>query len=51
MWHVGRGYSRDQVEDKMEQLQSLAISLGGLGMFFVGIGVLWFVAVYADKKK
>jgi hypothetical protein len=25
--------------------------LGGLGLFFMGIGVLWFVAVYKDKNK
>jgi len=25
--------------------------LGGLGLFFMGIGVLWFVSVYKDKHK
>ena len=24
--------------------------LGGLGLFFIGIGVLWFVSVYKEKK-
>jgi hypothetical protein len=24
--------------------------LGGLGMFFLGVGVLWFVSVYKEKK-
>jgi hypothetical protein len=23
--------------------------LGGLGLFFMGVGVLWFVSVYEDK--
>jgi hypothetical protein len=25
--------------------------LGGLGLFFTGIGVLWFGTVYKDKKE
>lgn len=25
--------------------------LGGLGLFFTGIGVLWFVTVYRDKEE
>jgi hypothetical protein len=25
--------------------------LGGLGIFFLGIGVLWFVSVYINKEK
>lgn len=25
--------------------------LGGLGLFFMGVGVLWFVSVYRDKKE
>jgi len=24
--------------------------MGGLGLFFTGIGVLWFVTVYKEKK-
>jgi hypothetical protein len=24
--------------------------LGGLGLFFMGIGALWFVTIYKDKK-
>ena len=25
--------------------------MGGLGLFFTGVGVLWFVTVYKDKKE
>ncbi len=25
--------------------------LGGLGLFFTGVGVLWFVTVYKGKKE
>ena len=25
--------------------------LGGLGLFFMGIGMLWFVSVYRRQKK
>ena len=25
--------------------------LAGLGLFFMGIGALWFVTVYRDKNK
>ncbi len=25
--------------------------MGGLGLFFTGIGVLWFTSVYKDKEK
>jgi len=23
--------------------------MGGLGLFFVGVGVLWYVSIYKDK--
>jgi len=35
-------------------LKIITLSWGspiGLGVFFMGIGVLWFVSVYKDKKK
>jgi hypothetical protein len=25
--------------------------LGGLGLFFTGVGVLWFVTVYKEKNQ
>lgn len=25
--------------------------MGGLGLFFMGVGVLWFVSVYKQKKE
>jgi len=43
------------MEDDMEQAllatQLLFFLFGGLGIFFLGIGVLWFVLVYKDKEK
>jgi hypothetical protein len=43
------------MEDDMQQAvlatQLLFNLLGGLGLFFLGIGVLWFVSVYKDKEK
>jgi hypothetical protein len=41
--------SRDEQEKNMEQLVDLGLFLGGLGVFFVGIGVLYGVSVW-DKK-
>ena len=35
----------------MEQLLMLGQAAGGLGIFFLGIGALWFVSVYKDKEK
>ncbi len=35
----------------MENLVMLGQAAGGLGIFFGGIGVLWFVSVYAIKNK
>jgi hypothetical protein len=35
----------------MENLVALGHFLGGLGVFFLGIGALWFVSVYSEKKK
>ena len=31
--------------------QTLFYLLGGLGLFFMGIGALWFVSVYKAKQK
>jgi len=40
---------------KMEQAllatQILFYTLGGLGLIFTGVGVLWFVTVYKAKKE
>jgi hypothetical protein len=35
----------------MEALAGLGQFFLGLGIFFVGIAALWFVSVYAEKKK
>ena len=47
--------AKDQKEDDMEQallaVQLLFYILGGLGLFFTGVGVLWFVTVYKEKKE
>jgi hypothetical protein len=39
------------MEDGMEQLAVIAQFFGGLGIFFMGVGVLWFVSVYKERKE
>ena len=39
------------MEQSLLAAKSLFFLFGGLGMFFIGIGVLWFVSVYKEKKK
>jgi hypothetical protein len=43
------------MEDDMDgpsEVMALFFNLmGGLGLFFTGIGVLWFVSVYKEKKE
>jgi hypothetical protein len=43
------------MEDAMEQAalatQVLFNLMAGLGLFFLGIGVLWFVSIYKNKDK
>lgn len=50
---VRRSYSSEAVEDEpeenMEQLVDLGLFLGGLGVFFIGIGALYGVSVWAKK--
>jgi hypothetical protein len=38
------------MEQALAATQLLFYLLGGLGMFFLGVGVLWFVTVYRDKN-
>jgi hypothetical protein len=33
----------------MASMVQLGYFSGGLGVFFIGIGVLWFVSVYSNK--
>ena len=39
------------MEKALPAVQLLFYLLGGLGLFFMGIGVLWFVDVYNKKKS
>jgi len=39
------------MENALIASQLLFYILGGLGIFFVGIGVLWLVSVYKSKNK
>jgi hypothetical protein len=39
------------MEQALTATQLMFYTMGGLGMFFMGIGVLWFVSVYKDKEK
>ncbi len=39
------------MEQALLATQILFFLLGGLGIFFLGVGVLWFVSVYKAKEK
>ena len=39
------------MEQALEAVQLLFFIMGGLGLFFTGVGVLWFVSVYKEKKE
>lgn len=41
----------DQMEEDVEQLATLGQFLGGLGILLVGVGFLWFVSEYSEKRK
>ena len=45
--------NHSEIEDDMETSPVLfmALFLNGLGTFFIGIGVLWWVSVLAKEKK
>ena len=38
------------MEQTLMATQIVFYLLGGLGLFFLGIGMLWFVTVYKKKK-
>jgi hypothetical protein len=44
-------YGTHNVEEDMGQLATFGQFLGGLGILFIGVGFLWFVSVYSEKKK
>ena len=39
------------MEGALSAVQLLFYLLGGLGLFFTGIGALWFVSVYKGKSE
>jgi len=39
------------MEKALVATQLLFYLLGGLGIFFLGVGVLWFVTVYKKRKE
>ena len=39
------------MEQALLAFQIIFFLMGGLGIFFLGVGVLWFVSVYKDKEK
>ena len=39
------------MEQALLAVQLLFYLMGGLGLFFLGVGVLWFVDVYKKKNK
>lgn len=38
------------MEQALVATQLIFYILGGLGFFFLGVGVLWFVSVYKEKS-
>jgi hypothetical protein len=41
----------DDMENAVEATTILFNIMGGLGLFFTGVGVLWYVTVYKEKKE
>jgi hypothetical protein len=39
------------LEDAALAVSILFYVMGGLGLFFTGVGVLWFVTVYKEKNE
>ena len=39
------------MEQALHAVQLLFFLLGGLGLFFTGVGVLWFVSVYKARQE
>ena len=39
------------MENALMAVQLIFYLMGGLGLFFMGIGVLWFVDVYKKKTE
>ncbi len=39
------------MEQALLAVQLVFFIMGGLGLFFTGVGVLWFVTVYKEKKE
>jgi hypothetical protein len=39
------------LEQALSAVQLLFYLMGGLGLFFLGVGVLWFVDVYKKKNE
>jgi len=39
------------MDQALVAVQLLFFVLGGLGIFFLGVGVLWFVTVYKEKTE
>ncbi len=39
------------MDQALTATQIIFYLLGGIGLFFLGIGVLWFVSVYQKKQQ
>jgi hypothetical protein len=39
------------MEQVLGAVQLVFFIMGSLGLFFTGVGVLWFVTVYKEKKE
>jgi len=39
------------MEQALAAVQLVFYLMGGIGLFFLGVGVLWFVSVYKEKHE
>jgi hypothetical protein len=42
---------RDEMENAIDATMILFNVMAGLGLFFLGVGLLWFVSVYKNKPE
>jgi len=45
------GETENDMEQALMPAQIIFYLMGGLGLFFLGVGVLWFVDIYKKKNE
>ena len=49
-WLKNLSETEDDMENALLPVQIIFYLMGGLGLFFLGVGVLWFVDLYKKKN-